>query len=575
VLVLAPATVHADVNDFIITDFRAEETLTRDDPQGAMHVIEHINVTFNDFNHGIYRAIPNSYSGEPLHFHLNSVTSDRNTPTKTVLSKKNGNTVLKIGEAGKTVTGPQEYTIDYTVDNVLKFYDDHAELYWDVNGDQWQQPFTHVSIRLHMPTGILQQSRAPRCFAGSYGSNIGQCSIASNGNSLTAETGNLSGYQTLTFVAAFKPGYFSPPTWIDRILDYKNAIFSAALLPLLTLIAGFVLWYKRGRDDRPVTTVVPQYAPPKGITPLVAGTIADFSVDSRDYTATYIDLARRGYLRIVENRKDRLIGKDKLTYTLELMKADISQLDAFEAQLVSGLFGTMTTGETVNLNEKKNKLYKVAQQLKKDVGKSLKVQGYFRNDPTKLIFKFGTYVTFIFILAAFFLNIVISVAVFHPMLVVGVLIASLIAWAFLRALPARTALGCDVRDQLMGLKLYIETAEKDRIRMLEAPGAKYAAGAGAPKRTVDLFEELLPYAIVMGVEKQWAEQFKDIYKQPPDWYSGNINSFNAGYLIGSLNGGFAQAVNTSFSAPSSSGSSGFGGGGFSGGGGGGGGGGGW
>jgi uncharacterized membrane protein len=91
---------------------------------------------------------------------------------------------------------------------------------------------------------------------------------------------------------------------------------------------------------------------------------------------------------------------------------------------------------------------------------------------------------------------------------------------------------------------------------------------------VELFEKLLPYAIVMGVEKEWADQFKNIYSQPPEWYSGNITSFNAGYLAGSLNSGFNSAVNASFSPPSNSGSSGFGGG-FSGGGGGGGGGGGW
>jgi uncharacterized membrane protein len=98
--------------------------------------------------------------------------------------------------------------------------------------------------------------------------------------------------------------------------------------------------------------------------------------------------------------------------------------------------------------------------------------------------------------------------------------------------------------------------------------------SAAPKRTVELFEKLLPYAMVLGVEEAWAKQFENIYKTPPDWYQGNWSAFSAVYLTTSLNSGVQSAVNTAFSSPSSSSGSGFSGGG-SGGGGGGGGGGGW
>jgi uncharacterized membrane protein len=123
--------------------------------------------------------------------------------------------------------------------------------------------------------------------------------------------------------------------------------------------------------------------------------------------------------------------------------------------------------------------------------------------------------------------------------------------------------------------MYMDVAEKDRIAKLQAPGAAYATNAGEPVRTVELFEKLLPFAIVLGVEEQWARQFADIYKTAPDWYAGNWTTFNSLYLVNGISSGVGMAVNTSFSAPQSSNSSGFGGGGFSGGGGGGGGGGGW
>lgn len=94
-----------------------------------------------------------------------------------------------------------------------------------------------------------------------------------------------------------------------------------------------------------------------------------------------------------------------------------------------------------------------------------------------------------------------------------------------------------------------------------------------PSKTVNLFESLLPYAVAMGVEKSWAKQFDDIYKEQPDWYQGS-GTFTGNRLASGLSSGIG-AMNSSFSHSTSSSSSGSGGGGFSGGGGGGGGGGGW
>jgi uncharacterized membrane protein len=83
-----------------------------------------------------------------------------------------------------------------------------------------------------------------------------------------------------------------------------------------------------------------------------------------------------------------------------------------------------------------------------------------------------------------------------------------------------------------------------------------------------LYERLLPYAVIFGIEKGWAREMAPLYQQPPDWYSGS-GTFNAVYFASAMSG-LSAASTASFSAPSSSG-----GGGFAGGGGGGGGGGGW
>jgi uncharacterized membrane protein len=92
---------------------------------------------------------------------------------------------------------------------------------------------------------------------------------------------------------------------------------------------------------------------------------------------------------------------------------------------------------------------------------------------------------------------------------------------------------------------------------------------------VKLYERVLPYAVLFGVEKEWTKQLGAYYEaagEQPDWYAGN-GAFNAVIFASALSGFSSQSSTYSSSTSSSSGGSG--GGGFSGGGGGGGGGGGW
>ncbi len=115
----------------------------------------------------------------------------------------------------------------------------------------------------------------------------------------------------------------------------------------------------------------------------------------------------------------------------------------------------------------------------------------------------------------------------------------------------------------------MNTAEKDRLAMMQSVDRPYAE----PSKTVELFEKLLPYAIVLGVEKSWANQFDSILSEPPNWYSGTAdNTFLAGHIASGISG-VTEGLSNSFSANTSSSSSSSSG--FSGGGGGGGGGGGW
>ncbi len=66
---------------------------------------------------------------------------------------------------------------------------------------------------------------------------------------------------------------------------------------------------------------------------------------------------------------------------------------------------------------------------------------------------------------------------------------------FLYLMRAPTALGRPIMDQLAGFRLYLQTAESDRLNL------------NAPEITADRFEALLPYAVALDVEKPWSEAF--------------------------------------------------------------------
>src|SRR5690606_5391329 len=72
------------------------------------------------------------------------------------------------------------------------------------------------------------------------------------------------------------------------------------------------------------------------------------------------------------------------------------------------------------------------------------------------------------------------------------------------SLPAKTEAGGKMLMEIKGFKMYLETAEKYRVQNL----------------TPETFEKYLSYAMVFGIEKQWAEKFKNIYLTPPTWYEG-------------------------------------------------------
>ena len=180
-----------------------------------------------------------------------------------------------------------------------------------------------------------------------------------------------------------------------------------------------------------------------------------------------------------------------------------------------------------------------------------------------------------FAIFAFFeiaaLSVFLQIGGWSLFLLLAILISLNIVFYYLMKAP--TDSGRKLLDKIEGFRLYLATAEEDRLNALNPP-----------EQTPELFEKYLPYALALGVDQAWSERFAAKLQMEsrqakagsyrPRWYSGaDWDRFNPTAFSTTLGSSLSKAVASSSTAPGSS--SGSGGGGFSGGGGGGGGGGGW
>lgn len=562
ILLWAPP-VQANVNDFIVTDFNGKYVLGNDVNGGRMRVTESIDLLYSDYNHGILRALPKTYKDNPLKLNIISVKRDGKSEPYTTY-EESGNEVIKIGSKNRTITGFHSYEIIYELSNILSFYDDYDEWYWDINGDQWQQPFDSVRGEVIFPSGWSREGMPEaRCFTGKYRVDSGDCILTPTDTGYKfLTTRSLNPNETLTIAAAIPKGIFSPRSLADKIVDnLSNILGISAGIAGAAVIAG--LWWRHGKDYKGRGVIIPEYEPPENLTPAEVGLLADYNVDGRDLSSTIIDLAIRKYIRI-HDEEYKVLGLFKRhRFSLELLNTDLKPLKFHENVLITDLFNNLKAGEKIAMEDiDKTKMQKTVKTIKEKLNSNLtKKYGLIEEKSEKY--------RAILILLPFMVLPLLIIFNLDWGWFVGFAIIGLSSYIFGYLMKRRSHAGVKTYEKIQGLKLYMDTVEKRRLKMLQSVDRPYAE----PSKTPELFEKLLPFAVALGLEKSWAKQFEGIYKQP-DWYTGNYHSFNMGYFAGNLSNA-TRAMNSSFAPPSNSGGSGVGGGGFSGGGGGGGGGGGW
>jgi len=567
---------------------------------GLVRITETIVADFEKTpKHGIYRYIPVGYKASDgktltIEVRVNSVTDGEKVLPYTA-SYTGGNLSLKIGDPQKTLTGKQTYIIDYTVRGILRSFPKYDELYWNVTGNQWGVPIEHAEATVSLPRdGIVQMS----CYVGGNGSN-NYCNNKKTSESAAnfSWTKPLAKGEEMTIAIGFTKQMVPilPPLAEDTSPINNTATFSAlafllsfAGTLLLCIAALSQLWQKKGRDmnfsgeTAPIfgkETIIAEYESPLGLRPGEIGVLIDETADTVDITATIIDLASRGFLTIEEIPKKWFLGSTD--YKLLHTSLGDEKLLGYEKKLLNALFKdrsttslsefflafsgkqksqieTNTKEKSIAISDLKNSFYADLAEIKKELYLAVAEKKLFEENPETVRIKYSG-------IAVLMIVIGVALATFTGTLQggafsgagLGLVFSGVIFFiAAQKAMPKKTPLGYETYLKAEGYKLFISQTEKYRAKFYEKE---------------NMFMEVLPYAIVFGVAKKFADAMKDIGVKPPEpaWYH-STTPFNAAIFATNM-GDLSKSIGTVLaSAPSGSGSGGggFAGGGFGGGGGG-------
>ena len=605
-------------------------SVARVNVDGSVDVTETIEVTaeYLQIKHGIFRDFPTSYKDRNglrvvVGFAVKSVRRDGGTEPYAIESLSNGKRI-RIGSADTYVDyGRHTYEIKYHTTRQLGFFDTYDELYWNVTGNDWPFPIDKVTAYVRLPDGARISQHA--AYTGRQGEAGRDFSVITAQGSEYKAVSTRSFYpgEGMTVAVGWQKGIVAPPSPAQEKLWFlrDNAGYLGLFTTLLvTALYYFYGWSRVGRDP-PTGVIIPLFAPPPALGPAGSRFIWKQSYDKKAFAAALVGLAVKGRLKIADDGGDfeitKLAGQGPaLTPTenvlfgvtpsgtteldnsnhvaIGLMKERLEDALAreFEGSVFVRNIGWFIAGAVLSvaglvisallLPESDAFLGLFAAGWSgiwwgviltvawSSVRGVIDSRGFFR--------KLGSAASLLFLIPFGIAGVAIPVfAVFSESLTPGIimLVGSAIALGvmnivFYYLLRAPTVSGRKILDQLEGFRMYMKTAEEERLKILNPP-----------EKTPELFERYLPYALALDCENEWNDKFTAVLAAAalagatsPSWYSGNNwNSGNMGGFTDSLGSSLASSAASASVAPGSS--SGSGGGGSSGGGGGGGGGGGW
>ncbi len=523
--------------------------------EAVFAVVEHIRWDFEgEPHHGIVRDIPVAYGrGRAADYQIgidDVEVGDGRGGAQAFRTSRTGRLLeIRIGDADQWVSGEQTYEIRYRVRRGLLFFESHDELYWNAIGHEVLVPIERAGVKVFLPAGLAPDATQHACFTGALGAVEQACAVTPGVAALSfAAERSLGPREGLSVVVGLPKGVIREPgrfaRALSRLRDYGSAW---AALPVLTLAVLVGLWRSLGRDPAGGAALPVRYEPPEGLSPAEVGVVLDERVDLVDVSATLLDLAVRGYLRIEEvEGAGFLFLRDRDWRLVKLQGA--GELRPHEALLFERLFAA---GEQVLVSSLRNRFYTHLPALREAVYQAVSREGrFFPTSPERVRRSYAGVGV-----AGLAGGMLALWANAPPPAAVSIALTGALVLLFSRLMPRRTARGRAMYEQILGFREFVSRVDKDRLERMGG-------------RSAQQFERVLPYALVLGAADAWAGAFDGLYSEPPRWYVGSGHGpFRPRAFVDQLGQSLGTIGSTLASTPrGGSGRSGLGGGGFSGGG---------
>jgi len=524
------------ISDWYIKNFDTVITLNKD---SSVDIVEKITADCGDLpnKHGIFRIVPEKIKvkGEKeikTPVELIAITDFSGKPYKYKTIYRNGTITWKIGDPHKTVQGVNNYLIHYKVGNVIRSEDpSFDEFYWNLLGAFWDLEIDNFHAKLIFPKEISKENVNIEYYTGYLGEKRKDLAYYFWSSSNVLEfnsTRGLNKRQGITVSVTFPKGIFSPYhfSFWESYGDYFRKYFYF-LIPLLVFIICSYLWWKYGKDPYLERSIMPVYEVPENLTPLEMGVLMTGKevVKKEFITAEIINLAVKGLITIKEIEKGKfLMFRFKDYQLIRNYRPEIEKnLTLTQEFILEKVFGRR---DKINLSSLKNKFYKNIKTIQKKTRDSLiKKQLITRKgiSLSKRLWSLGIVLFFILVLLFNFLGRWIP---FSSTAMISLLLSFIIIFIFSSVMPSRTLKGAETLWKIKGFKMFMETVDKDRAKFYEKE---------------NIFEKLLPYAIVFGITDLWIKRIKQIYGEQyfaayaPCWYLSTSRSFDVKGFSSNLN----------------------------------------
>ena len=482
----------------------------------------------------------------------------------------------------------------YKVHGAIGFYKDHDEFYWNLftNYDVPVKETTATVIIPQNVSNLLDYKYDLYVNDNRPDLQLKKYILPEEKDRIHYSISEVSPKISATILASWPKGFVSHASyWKDYFNLHWGTVIGFSLM-FLSLIVALLYWYFKEKYPMKNMTIVPQYEPPEHLPPAMAEIVITENTTKRSWPATIVDLAVRGYIKIEEEDKttfERFFNKRSISFIAAIIvfgivyspgnslgskaffllfmpvssvlifflykdymfskdyfitktNKPVEDLKFYEKSFFETLFFGSTVFSTREFRKAKYFERKNMSDGMKETKKLLyeelnKVQNIYKI-PIKSFSGMNFEIIIRTILIIIFV-IFIFISVGHSpeqtqMLAFALGIVFVFGVLFFSVFnPLLNEKGIIAKEDWLGFKMYLETAERYRMQNL----------------TPDLFEKYLPYAMIFEVEKKWAKAFNNTLLQTPNWYVGRAGMASALVASHGVSPGFsASSFTSSFSA---------------------------